>query len=55
MSDPKKIPKELDAIADVVLAYRPKAKSKPGKKRKRLANRLAKLNAPPSGETRQQK
>ncbi|MGD0023283.1 MAG: hypothetical protein ABSC37_01465 [Xanthobacteraceae bacterium] len=38
-----KIPKELDAIADVVLAYRPKPKSKPGKKRKRRAAKLAKL------------
>jgi len=36
-------PKELDAIADVVLAYRPKQKSKPGKKRKRRAAKLARL------------
>jgi hypothetical protein len=36
-------PKELDAIADVVLAYRPKPKSKPGKKRKRRAAKLARL------------
>ena len=28
-------PKELDAIADVILAYRPKPVSKPAKKRKR--------------------
>jgi len=42
MSDPK-TPKELDAIADVVLAYRPKPKSKPGKKRKRRAAKLSKL------------
>jgi hypothetical protein len=41
MSDPKQVPKELDAIADVVLAYHPKPKSKPGKKR--LAKKLAKL------------
>jgi hypothetical protein len=40
----QKIPKELDAIADVVLAYRPKPKSKPGKKRKRLAAKLAKMS-----------
>jgi len=33
-------PKELDAIADVVLAYRPKPKSKPGKKRRRMQKRL---------------
>jgi hypothetical protein len=30
-----KAPKVLDAIADVVLRYRPKAKSKPAKKRAR--------------------
>jgi hypothetical protein len=30
-----KAPKILDAIADVVLRYRPKAKSKPAKKRQR--------------------
>lgn len=32
-----KPPKALDAIADVVLAYKPKPKSKPAKRRKRLA------------------
>jgi hypothetical protein len=37
----QKAPKELDAIADVVLAYRAKPKSKPGKKRKRRAAKLA--------------
>jgi hypothetical protein len=42
MSKPQ-TPKALDAIADVVLAYRPKPKSKPGKKRKRRAAKLAKL------------
>jgi hypothetical protein len=40
MSVPK-APKELDAIADVVLAYRPKPKSKSGKRRKRLAKKLS--------------
>jgi hypothetical protein len=35
-------PKELDAIADVILAYRPKPKSKPAKKRKRRATKIAK-------------
>ena len=30
-----KPPKELDRIADVVLAYRPKPKSKPARKRAR--------------------
>jgi hypothetical protein len=53
MSDPR-IPKELDAIADVVLSYRPKPKSKPGKKRKRRAAKLAKLTKQ-SFELRQQK
>ena len=38
----RKPPKALDAIADVVLAYRPKAKSKPARRRKREANKLAK-------------
>lgn len=31
----KKVPKELDAIADTVLAYRPKARSKPSVQRNR--------------------
>lgn len=31
----KKIPKQLDAIADTVLAYRPKARSEPARQRKR--------------------
>ncbi len=42
MSAPK-IPKELDAIADLVLAYKPKPKSKPGKKRKKRASKIAKI------------
>lgn len=36
----KKPPKALDAIADVVLAYRPKPKSKPARKRLRKARKL---------------
>jgi hypothetical protein len=40
---PEEIPKELDAIADVVLAYRPKAKTRPAKKRKKRAATIAKL------------
>ena len=35
-------PKALDAVADIVLAYRPKAKSKPARRRKRRANKLVK-------------
>ena len=41
MSDPR-ILKALDAIADKVLAYRPKPKTKPAKKRKRRAAKIAK-------------
>jgi hypothetical protein len=40
MSDPPKTPPELDAIARVVLAYKPKkAKVKAAKKRKRAAKK----------------
>lgn len=35
-----KSPKILDKIADVVLAYRPKPKSKPAKKRVRRKNKI---------------
>lgn len=38
----RKTPKALDAMTDLVLAYRPKAKSKPARRRKREANKLAK-------------
>ena len=38
----RKPPKALDAMTDLVLAYRPKAKSKPARRRKREANKLAK-------------
>jgi hypothetical protein len=37
-----KAPKVLDAIADVVLRYRPKAKSLPAKRRKRRKAKLEK-------------
>jgi hypothetical protein len=37
MNDAPEIPKELDAIVDKVLAYRPKPKSDAGKARKRKA------------------
>jgi hypothetical protein len=40
MSKPQDTPKKLDAIVDVVLAYRPKPKSKPAKKRRRMQKRL---------------
>jgi hypothetical protein len=45
MSEPK-VPKELDAIADVVLAYKPKPKTKPAKKRKKKAAKIVKGIAP---------
>lgn len=35
-----KTPKVLDAIADVVLRYRPKPKSKPARRRKRRKAKL---------------
>lgn len=35
-----KTPKALDAIADAVLAYRPKPKTKPARRRKRRAKKL---------------
>ncbi len=44
MSKPK-TPKQLDAIADVVLAYRPKARSKPAVQRKRRKTILEKKRA----------
>jgi hypothetical protein len=49
MNAPKP-PKELDAIVDVVFAYRPKPKTKPAKKRRRMQKRIiaggAKLQLP---------
>jgi hypothetical protein len=41
MSD-KDIPEELNQITDVVLAYRPKPKTKAAKKRKRLKTKIEK-------------
>ena len=40
-----KPPEILDKIVDKVLAYRPKPKSKVGKKRKKLAKKLAAVKA----------
>jgi hypothetical protein len=37
-----KAPKKLDAIADVVLAYRPVPKSKAARRRKRRAKKVQK-------------
>ena len=36
-----KVPKQLDAVVDVVLAYKPKTQSKPAKRRRRRAKKLA--------------
>jgi len=41
----KKIPKALDAIADVVLRYRPKPKSEPAKQRRKKRRKLEKEKA----------
>jgi hypothetical protein len=41
MKKPKP-PKVLDAIADVVLRYRPKPKTKPARKRQRARRKLQK-------------
>ena len=38
---PEHVPRELDAIADVVLAYKPKPKTKGAKKRKKRARKAA--------------
>ena len=51
---PENVPKALDAIADVVLAYKPKPKTKPAKKRNKMAKKFAKL-ASVSSESCQQK
>ena len=40
MTEIPKLPKELEAIADKVLAYRPKPKSKAAKKRKKTEKKL---------------
>jgi hypothetical protein len=39
-----KPPKALDAIADKVLAYRPKPKSKPARRRKRRKKKIDKAS-----------
>ena len=41
MTKPR-VPKALDSIVDLVLAYKPKAKSKPARRRKRRATKIAK-------------
>jgi hypothetical protein len=39
---PENVPQALDAIADVVLSYKPKAKTKRAKKRKKLRAKVEK-------------
>jgi hypothetical protein len=46
MIEPKAL-KALDAIVDKVLAYKPKPKSKPAKKRKKRAEKIAKAQSSP--------
>lgn len=47
---PPKSPKELDAIADKVLSYRPKPKSGPAKKRARRAKKAKRKAAKKAGD-----
>jgi hypothetical protein len=42
---PQKPPKELDAIADIMLAYRPKPKTKPARRRDRQRRKFKKAKA----------
>jgi len=44
---PENVPKALDAIADVVLTYKPKPKTKPAKKRKNRSAKIAGLKRSP--------
>jgi hypothetical protein len=44
----KEIPAELNQIADVVLAYRPKPRTKAAKKRKRLKTKIEKQAKAPA-------
>ena len=56
MTEPpsQKALKALDAIVDKVLAYKPKPKSKPAKKRKKRAAKIAKKTMlSPDGEPEQ--
>lgn len=47
MRKPQDTPKALDAMLDKVLAYRPKPKSKPAKKRVRRARKVRRDNPNP--------
>jgi hypothetical protein len=56
MTEPpsEKALKALDAIVDKVLAYKPKPKSKPAKKRKKRAATIAKLAFSPQQKHKSQ-
>jgi hypothetical protein len=43
VTKPENVLKALDAIADVVLAYKPKPKTNPAKRRKKNAKKIAKI------------
>lgn len=43
---PENVPKALGAMIDIVLAYKPKAKTDKAKKRKKLAAKIAKMKEP---------
>jgi hypothetical protein len=45
VSDVAKPPARLDALVDAVLAYKPKPRSKPAKKRKRRAAKIERSKA----------
>jgi hypothetical protein len=42
---PENVPKALDAIADIVLSYKPKPKTKGAKKRKKRVAKLARAKS----------
>jgi len=46
MSDRPEIPDALNRMVDIVLAYRPKPKSKGAKKRKRMKRKIEKQREP---------
>ena len=49
---PENVPKVLDAMIDVVLAYKPKPKSKPARKRKKLAAKIARATKSSGGPSK---
>jgi len=49
---PENVPKALDAMIDVVLAYKPTPKSKPAMKRKKLAAKIARATKSSGGPSK---